>query len=643
MKFPNRFILLIFFLTVSVNIFSQQPYKTESKKAIEFYKDGLAGYNSQNYVFAEQDLKEAIKIDKNFQNAYFVLAEVYWDWGKYPLAIEYYAEGLKIDSTFYPRGYLNKGKLEMKTGLYVDAIKSFKTYLLVEPNNPKYKSQALQGIKQARFASYAVEHPVDFNPINLGPNVNSQFDEYWPSLSADGQTLVITRKVPSYNVGMGNQLQEDFYISKFEDGVWKPMKNAGSPLNTPSNEGAQSISADGKMMVYTVCDKMGVIGRCDIYYSVRQGEMWSTPKNMGPPVNTASKETQPSLSADGRTIYFASDRPGGKGGSDIWVSTMNEDSTWQVPVNLGDSINTDKNEMSPFIHQDNNTLYFASESHPGMGGFDLFISRRDDNGNFTQVKNMGYPINTQADEFGLIVNSKGDKAYYSSDINKEYGKDIFQFDLYSEARPMEVSYLKGQVFDEKSRERLKAKFELYNLNDGKLVSRSESDERTGEFLICLPTNIDYMLNVERKGYLFYSDNFALKGVFHLEEPFLKNIPLKRIETGGSIVLKNIFYATDSYILLPESKYELDKVVKFLNTNTQIKVEISGHTDNIGTESYNQLLSENRAKSVVQYLTSQGIIIERLSYKGYGFMIPVDSNDTPEGRAKNRRTELKITG
>jgi outer membrane protein OmpA-like peptidoglycan-associated protein len=277
-----------------------------------------------------------------------------------------------------------------------------------------------------------------------------------------------------------------------------------------------------------------------------------------------------------------------------------------------------------------------------MGGFDLFISRRDDNGNFTHVKNMGYPINTQADEFGLIVNSKGDRAYYSSDINKEYGKDIFQFDLYAEARPMEVSYLKGQVFDEKTRERLKAKFELYNLNDGQLVSRSESDERTGEFLICLPTNIDYMLNVERKGYLFYSDNFALKGVFHLEEPFLKNIPLKRIETGGSIVLKNIFYATDSYILLPESKYELDKVVKFLNTNTQIKVEISGHTDNVGTVSYNQLLSENRAKSVIQYLTSQGIKIERLSYKGHGFNMPVDSNDTPEGRAKNRRTELKIT-
>jgi outer membrane protein OmpA-like peptidoglycan-associated protein len=628
-------------LFLSIQLFSQQPYKTQSKKAIELYKDGLTNYNNQNYSFAEHYLKEAIITDINFQNAYLVLAEVYWDWGKYPQAIEYYDKGLKIDSTFYPKGYLNKGKLEIKTGQYSNAILSFKTYLLLEPDNVKYLPQAKQGIKQALFASYSVAHPVDFNPINLGPNVNTKDDEYWPSLSADGLTLVITRKIQSFDVTMGNQMQEDFFFSHYEDGDWKLMKNAGAPLNTPYNEGAQSISADGKIMVYTVCDKMGVIGRCDLYYSIKQGDEWSTPKNMGQPINTTSKETQPSLSADGRTIFFASDRPGGKGGSDIWVSHMNDDSTWQVPVNLGDSINTEKHEMSPFIHQDNNTLYFSSEAHLGMGGFDIFISRRDEHGNFSQVKNLGYPINTQGDEFGLIVNSRGDIAYYSSDVQKENGKDIFQFILYPEARPNEVSYLKGQVFDEKSRERLKAKFELFNLKDGSLISRSESDERTGEFLVCLPTNMDYMLNVEQKGYLFYSDNFSLKGVFHVDEPFLKDVPLKRIETGESIVLKNIFYETDSYTLKPESQYELDKVVKFLESNSQIHIEISGHTDNVGTESYNQLLSENRAKSVVQYLTLKKIDVARLSYKGHGLSDPVDTNDSPEGRANNRRTELII--
>lgn len=636
-----RILLAIVFVLLSIQAFSQQPYKTESKKAIKYYKEGLANYNLSYYAFAEQYLKDAIKEDVNFQNAYLVLAEVYWDMGKYPQAIEYYDKGLKIDSTFYPKGYLNKGKLEIKTGQYDDALKSFRTYLLFEPDHVKYSPQAKQGVRQAQFAKYAVAHPVDFNPVNLGPNVNTNEDEYWPSLSADGQTLVITRLVQSYSVTTGNRIQEDFFFSRYENGVWKLMKNAGSPLNTPDNEGAQSISANGKLMVYTVCNRMGVIGRCDIYYSIREGDEWSFPKNMGTPINTPSKETQPSLSADGRTIYFASDRPGGRGGLDIWVSSMNDDTTWQVPVNLGDSINTAGDEMSPFIHQDNKTLYFSSESHVGMGGFDLYIARRNEDGNFNQITNLGYPINTPDDEIGLIVNAKGDMAYYASDVQKTNGKDIFQFVLYTEARPNEVSYLKGQVFDEKTRERLKAKFELYNLSDGTLVSQSESDERTGEFLVCLPTNTNYMLNVTRKGYLFYSDNFSLEGLFHLEEPFLKDVPLKRIETGESVILKNIFYETDSYTLKSESQYELNKVVKFLETNPSVKIEISGHTDNVGAESYNQILSENRAKSVVQYLTTKGIQLSRLTYKGYGLSNPLDTNETPEGKANNRRTELKI--
>jgi outer membrane protein OmpA-like peptidoglycan-associated protein/tetratricopeptide (TPR) repeat protein len=636
-----RYCITCILLLLSIQVFTQQPYKTISKKAIKYYEDGLASYNQRYYPIAEQYLKDAIKTDHNFQNAYLVLAEVYWDMGKYDLAIDYYDRGLKIDSTFYPKGYLNKGKLEIKIGRYKNALSSFKTYLALDPIDTKYILQAKQGIKQALFATHAMANPVDFNPVNLGPNVNSKADEYWPSVSADGQTLFITRLVHSYDVTTGNRIQEDFFFSHYADGNWMPMKNAGFPLNTPDNEGAQSISANGKLMVYTVCNRMGVIGRCDIYYSEKKGDEWAFPKNLGAPVNTASKETQPSLSADGRTIYFASDRPGGKGGLDIWVSQRNEDGSWQVPLNLGDSINTPGDEMSPFIHQDNNTLYFSSNAHIGMGGFDLYIARRDEKGNFTHVKNLGYPINTPGDEIGLIVSAKGDMAYYASDMQKEKGKDIYQFVLYQEARPSEVSYMKGQVFDETTRERLKAKFELYNLGNGNLVSQSESDERTGEFLVCIPTNTDYMLNVACKGYLFYSDNFSLKGLFHLEEPFLKDIPLKPIETGGTIILKNIFYETDSYALKPESRYELDKVVKFMESNPQIKIEISGHTDNVGTESYNQSLSENRAKSVVEYLTSKGINALYLTYKGYGFSKPLDSNETPEGRANNRRTELKI--
>jgi tetratricopeptide (TPR) repeat protein len=400
MHFRITVILLIFLCIQAV---AQQPYKTESKKAIKYYEEGLEGYNQGYYALAAQYLKNAIETDPNFQNAYLVLAEVYWDVGKYDLAIENYDLGLKIDSTFYPKGYLNKGKLEIKIGRYVDALKSFNTYLALESGDNKYIQQAKQGTRQAKFAIHAMNNPVDFNPVNLGPNVNTKDDEYWPSLSADGLTLVITRLVHTYDITTGNRMQEDFFFSHFADGIWKPMKYAGFPLNTPDNEGAQSISANGQLMVYTVCNRKGVIGRCDIYYSEKQGDEWTFPKNMGPPINTTAKETQPSLSADGRTIYFASDRPGGKGELDIWVSQRNDDGTWQVPVNLGDSVNTSGDEMSPFIHQDNNTLYFSSDSHIGMGGYDLYIARRDENGNFTHVENLGYPINTPGDEIGLIV------------------------------------------------------------------------------------------------------------------------------------------------------------------------------------------------------------------------------------------------
>jgi outer membrane protein OmpA-like peptidoglycan-associated protein len=636
-RFRQIFVLL--FLCTCYQTFAQHSLKTESKKAISYYNEGLNYYETKFYPDAEKYLNYAIQTDEKFQNAYLVLAEVYWEQKKYDLAIQYYSLGLSIDPAFYPQGYLNKGKLEIKIGKYEEAVGSFNIYLRLDTTKNKFTDEALKGIKQADFAKYATAHPVAFEPVNLGSNVNTTSDEYWPSLSADEQTLVITRLV--HNPNNYNLVQEDFYFSNWTNKGWGIMMDAGFPLNTPDNEGAQSISANGKIMVFTVCNRKGIIGRCDIFYSEKEGEKWSFPKNMGGAINSPSKETQPSLSADGTTIYFASDRPGGKGGLDIWMSSRNEDNTWQLPVNLGDSVNTSGDEMSPFIHSDNNTLYFSSDEHIGMGGFDIFIARRNEKGQWGKIENIGFPINTNGDEIGLIVNASGTTAYYASDIKKEKGKDIFQFTLYKEARPQEVSYLKGTVFDEQTRDRVQAKFELFDLSNGKKVNQSSSDPISGEFLLCIPTNKNYMLNVNKPGYLFYSENFALSGIFHLDKPYLKDIPLKPIKKGEKIILYNIFYETDSYVLKSESQYELDKIVRFLNDNQLVNIEISGHTDNIGSEAYNQSLSENRAKSVVKYITGHGINPSRLTYKGYGFSVPVDTNDTNEGRALNRRTELKI--
>lgn len=644
MKYYNLhigFFKLVFIglLMVSVNLYPQRQPSTISKKALRFYQEGLGAYRLLDYAEAEYNLKEAINADSHFLEAYMVLAEVYWDQSKYEPSITTYNKAIEIDPAFYPRAFLNKGRLELKVGKYTEARESLSYFLAIEKNNQKDIQKAEKALKNAEYALKALEHPVSFEPLNLGPAINTKDDEYWPSLSADEKTLVFTRLLGSSS--NTRNIQEDFFISEFSNNEWSEAENMGKPLNTYGNEGAQTISADGKTMVYTVCNQRGVIGRCDLFIAYKKGDEWTIPRNIGQTVNTTAKETQPSLSADGRELYFASDRPGGKGGLDIWRSTRREDNTWTKPVNLGDSINTPGDEVSPFIHFDNRTLYFSSNYRLGMGEHDIFVSTIDTFGNWSTPRNIGYPINTYRDEFGLIVNAKGDFAYYASDVNVEYGKDIYKFKLYDNARPQQVSYIKGKVFNKETLERIEADFELHDLEHGLLIGKFKSDPKTGEFIVCLPTNRNYLLNVNKNGYLFYSDHFALKGVFDVEKPFLKDVPLSPIKSGESIVLKNVFYDTDSYTLKPESRYELNKLVQFMNNNSALKIQISGHTDNTGTEQYNFELSEKRANSVVRFLIEKGIAAERLKAAGFGMSKPVDTNETEAGRANNRRTELLI--
>lgn len=632
------FIATFFISFIAFDTEAQTTYTSQSTKAIKLYEAGSSEYRLKNLVLAEDYFLKAIEADSLFQEPYLVLAELYWDQGKLPLAISMYNSGLGINPMYFPSGYVNKGKLEIKTGNYETALESFQKYLSLEKKNTKKITEAKRGIEQVQFALHAIANPVPFRPIKLSENVNSSADEYWPALSADEQTLIITRLL---EVPGTEKFQEDFYFSTAENNSWLPAQDAGAPLNTPDNEGAQSISANGRYMVYTVCNRPGIFGRCDLFFSEKTGDTWSEPLNMGKPINTASKETQPSLSADGRTVYFVSDRSGGFGSQDIWMSEQNASGQWSEPVNLGDSINTSGNESSPFIHHDNRTLYFSSTHHLGLGGSDVFRSVKHESGAWSSPVNLGYPINTYGEEIGFIVNARGNKAYYSSNRDSLSGRDIYEFELYEKARPLEVSYLKGKVFDAQTLQRLKASFELFDLSDGKLVTKSFSDSRSGEFLICIPSNRNYMLNVSKNGYLFYSENFSLEGVFQLQQPYHKDIPLRKISVGSTMILRNVFFDTDSYQLKPASAFELNKVLQMLLENPTLRIEISGHTDNQGSETYNQQLSEKRAASVRDYLVSKGIPQIRLSVRGYGFSQPVDSNDTPEGRANNRRTELKI--
>lgn len=661
---PKIILCIITIVLLPLYSIAQHNYSTHNKKAIKSYQEALQSYDRMDYATAVDLMQKAIKTDRKFIEAHIVLAEIYIEKGDRKNAISEYGKVIDLNPDFFPGLYLSLAQLEMEDGDYESAKKHLEKYLTYDNLKPIRISQAKRKIESCDFAIKAINNPVPFKPVNLGDSINTQYDEYWPTLTADEQTLIITRLIPKdlltgtdtvkkdlneneknpYNQiklpGMNN-FQEDFYISVKKNDFWSKAVNAGKPLNTMGNEGAQTITADGRTMYFTACNRSDGKGRCDIYSSKEDNGKWSIPVNIGSPVNSTNWEAQPSISPDGKTLYFVSTKEGGFGQKDIWMSNLMDNGQWSEPINLGENVNSKGQEQSPFIHPDNKTLYFASDGRIGMGGFDLYKVTKNDDGTWSKPVDLGYPINTSSDEVGLIVNAKGDKAFFSSDRLSAKGRDIFEFELYKEARPNPVSYIKGKVFDSETNKKLEAHFELINLESNKIVMQAESDINTGEFLVCIPTDNDYALNVSKKGYLFYSDNFELKGVYEISNPFLKDVALNPVKPGEKIILRNIFFATDSYELVDKSVAELTKLVEFLDNNSGLKIEISGHTDNIGTSEYNIELSKNRAKSVFNYLISHGINKDRLSYKGYGETEPISTNKTKEGRAENRRTEIKI--
>jgi len=440
----------------------------------------------------------------------------------------------------------------------------------------------------------------------------------------------------------GIRYQEDFYYSEVSDTSWLPAKNIGSPLNTPYNEGALSLAAGGQYMYFTACNRIDGKGGCDIYYSALTSRGWISGMNIGNPINTKYWESQPSLSSDGQKLFFVSNRPGGYGGMDIWVSKRSSSGTWLEPVNLGGVINSKGNEMSPFIHFDGKTLYFSSDGRPSMGGLDLYLSRMLDDTTWSEPVNLGYPINTQADEMGLIINGSGQRAFYSSEINPERGRDLYYFNLPEKLRPDPVSYIKGTVYDKLSGRKLKAGFELTDLNMGKTVLKSSTNDK-GEFLICLTSGQNYGLTVDKEQYLFFSESFFLEGDHTAAEPFIVRVGLSPIRVGEMMTLYNVFFETDSWELRSESLIELNKLYGLLQKNELIIIEIGGHTDSSGSDDHNQVLSQRRAESVRNFLLSKGIIPERINYRGFGDTMPISDNETDEGMRRNRRTEIKITG
>ena len=615
---------------------SYDPEKVD-KKAKILYDQALERAQDGNLTHAAGLLLQCIEIDQKYVEAYLSLAGVYGQLKNYKSSIEYYEKAFALDSDYTMEFKLPYSINLAGLGAFEKALNAINEFLDKKP--PKNSNSLKAAEYRKKSYEFAIENARKnagtnyvFAPQNMGPAINTAQSEYFPSLTIDSKEIVFTRRV--------NGTNEDFFRSRRNNDQWEASAPVEGEVNTSQNEAAQNISQDGQWLVFTGCNRQDGFGSCDIYISYRGKDGWTGGINLGEWINSDQWESQPCLSPDKRDLYFASRRQGGLGGIDIYVSHIQDNGKWGEPENMGPGINTSGDEQCPFIHADNQTLYFTSNYWQGYGDEDLFYVKKGPNGDWSKPVNLGYPINTINREATLFIDASGKTAYYASDrSDSKGGMDIYSFELREDLRPNKTLWIKGQVFDKKTTKGLPSAVELIDLATNRTISRVQTDEN-GNYLITLPVGKDYVFNVNRKGYLFYSDNFFL-AQHAPDSVYEKNIPLQPIEANAIIILKNIFFDVNMFDLKPESQIELDKVVQLLNDNPSLKIQISGHTDNAGKPADNLALSNNRAKTVVSYLINKRIPAQRLSYKGFGETKPVADNTTPENRAKNRRTELKV--
>lgn len=615
--------------------FGAKAQTSTNRKAMASFDKAQGFLNDNQYPEAIIALKEALQADPGFQNAILQLAELNRRIKAYEEAKIYYLKAIALYPNADPRIFYGLGESELYSGDYPNALQHLKEFIAkYSGNDAGFLSRAKKYQKDCEFAIEAIKTPQQYDPINLGPQINTAYRDYFPAITADNETLIFSRNIE------GN---EDFFLSRKLNNEWNTAVPLSNKINTSQfNEGAQSISPDGLYLFFTGCNRPNGLGRCDIYVSHKEGSNWGEPFNLGAPVNSAYWESQPAISPDGNTLYFVSNRPGGIGGYDIWKSNLNGEGTWSNPVNLGPEINTPYDEHTPFLHADGKTLYFSSDGWPGMGNKDIFISRMQDNGHWSLPLNMGYPINTFNEESGLIVSPNGSTAFFSSNLKDGYGDmDIYQFKLPADKQPMPITYVKGVVRDKESRQFLEAKVQVVNLLNKQTAYNDYTDKENGEFLAVMPIGANYAFNASADGYLFYSENYEL-GLGSKTQPYLLEINLERLKVGNNMVLKNIFFETNEYKLLPESITELSTLIELLKQNLKVEIEIQGHTDNVGNDSQNEKLSLNRAKAVYDELILQKIDPSRLTFKGYGETKPIAGNDAEVQRKQNRRTSFLIT-
>ena len=553
--------LILTIIIISSNIVFAQSYNTSSKKSIKCFQEAHKEFLNKNYHQSLLLLDEALNKDDEFTDALLLKAEICMELKDDTLAIKSYERLLEVDSLYYPQSAISLSKLYAKYFQFEKSLRLLSWYLLLENQKEPVRELAKKQLLLTECQKSLVENPVDYNPVNIGNVVNTSDDEYVNQYYVNENKLIFTKR---YKTDVEGFYEENVFVSVMYDSVWTIPYPLLKDIN---NIGAACVSSDGNTIFFSGCGWENGFGSCDIYYIESENGGWSEPENIKS-INTSDWESQPYVSYDGKELYFVK-RNKRLGTSDIWFSQKDNKGNWLKPTMLSGNINTEGNEMAPFLHYDGNTLYFSSDGHKGMGGYDLFVSRRDMNGEWTDPINLGYPLNTSDDEINIVISNDANKAFISvlNAVSAVASYDIFEFDIDDDFRPESIE-------------------------------------------IEIPADEEYYASV--------------------------------IDRGDPVVLKNIYFEFDSADLTDGSEEGINAVLNFLNNNPDLNILLEGHTDNVGSEEYNMVLSEKRAESVKKVLIDRGVSAERIKAKGCGSTQPLLPNKfDDELNFLNRRVTMSV--
>ncbi|MBC6698786.1 OmpA family protein [Hymenobacter puniceus] len=624
---------------------AQTTLATANTKARSLWDKAQTQAKERNFTKAIETLTVLNQKFPSLGEPYVLRGSLLKAMGENRPAFEAYRDGLAKLPADANRAtdYYTLGELAMSFGEYQTAAESYRRLLKTGPKGQRFASKAQRQLLNCEFAAKAIANPIGVQPDRLGAPLNTFRFQYFPALTADSRFLLFTGR-PTSESG------EDLFVSRMnKDGSIGDPASISPFINTPYNEGAGTISGDGKTLVFASCDRPNSVGNCDLYISRRTGNNWSKPQNLGRTVNSVEWDSQPTLSADGRTLYFTSTRRGGQGQEDIYVTTLGTNGNWSPARNLGRPVNTAGKDMAPFIHASTSTLYYVTDGLVGMGGLDVYRCEMQSATSWSEPVNLGYPLNTHENEASLFISSDNRRGFCSRSraaepgVRKEQDRpvELFSFEVPPQVRARETStYTQGRVFDAVTKKPIQADVQLYDLNTDELTQYVSSDSENGDYTVVLNEGRQYAMYASADKYLMNSLSFDYSDKRSFD-PLVLDIYLEPVRSGRSIVLNNLFFDTREFALKPKSRTELNRLVGFMKQYPEIQVEIIGHTDDVGSDDDNQVLSQNRAKSVYSYLISQGVKVNRLRFKGYGESKPLVANDTEAHRQQNRRIELRI--